>query len=337
VNTTAELPFAFGKPLTQGTIKTLPEDFMVEEILGYSLSGDGEHQYLYVEKTGLNTEDLIKALAKTLQKPVKLISCAGLKDRQALTRQWISVHCPGELIDNPEALQGQGWRVLRSDRHLKKLKTGALKANAFTITVRDISHPETLESRLNSIQQKGAPNYFGPQRFGINGQNLEKARHMLLEGYKVRDRFLKGLYLSAARSFLFNLILAHRVENQIWNQAISGDVMQLTGSHSIFKIDTPDEVIRQRIQDFDISPAGPLWGKGRDSATLDSLALQQRVLKPYLPMCQALEAREMEKAWRNLIMPVRDLSYEWQDNSLILRFELAPGSYATSLLRELVS
>lgn len=330
-----DLAYAFGKPEASGTIKTLPEDFRVDEHLGFELSGEGEHLFLRIEKRGLNTEEVAKALSRSLGKSLRDISHAGLKDRQALTTQWFSVQCPGE--DRPEAasLEGPGWRVLDVGRNLKKLKTGALKANHFTLIVRDLSARESIEQRLQQIQSTGVPNYFGPQRFGINGQNLVKADALLSGAIKVKDRFLRGIYYSAARSFLFNKILSKRVEEGSWNSALSGDVMQLAGTHSIFAIEAVEAIIQQRIKAADLSPVAPLWGRGSSRVTLDALALQESILKDYRPWCEALESQGLEQSQRALILHTDNLNWRWEAENLVLSFSLDPGCYATSVMREL--
>lgn len=333
----AELPHAYGQPHSTGTLKATPEDFRVDEVLDFELTGEGEHLFLRVEKRGLNTEELVKTIAGTLGKSEKTISYAGLKDRQALTTQWLCVHCPGEEIDSPELLQGPGWRVLESKRHLKKLRTGALAANDFRLILRELTEKLAIESRLLQIQSSGVPNYFGPQRFGYEGQNLVKAEAVLLQGAKIKNRFLRGIYYSAARAFLFNLILAERVKTSCWNHALAGDVMQLAGTNSIFSIEVPDEVIYKRLVEFDISPAAPLWGRGQERASLDALTIQQEVLANYKDWCHALEKQGLERAYRSLMLQVENLQWDWQDDSTLdLRFRLRAGSYATSVVRELI-
>lgn len=328
--------FAYGKPKTFGSIKASPEDFKVDEVLGFELTGEGEHLFLCVEKRGLNTEELVKALARTLGKSEKCISYAGLKDRQALTTQWLCIHCPGEEITEPELLQGQGWRVIEAKRHLKKLKTGALAANDFTLVLSDLSENLEIEERLQLIQSTGVPNYFGPQRFGYEGQNLVKAESVLLGGAKVKNRFLRGIYYSAARSFLFNKILDERIKSGSWAKALTGDVMQLAGTNSIFSVEIPDEIIDERIVNFDLSPAAPLWGKGQERASMDALILQEEALAEYKPWCDALERHGLERAYRALKLQVDKLSWTWRDKDLILEFRLVAGSYATSVIRELM-
>lgn len=304
--------------------------------MGFELSGEGEHQFFRIEKRGLNTEELVKRLAVCIGKPVKSISYAGLKDRQALTTQWLSVHCPGEAIPDANILQGDGWRVLESSRHLKKLKTGALEGNQFTLVVRDLLQCNEVETRLQLIKTGGVPNYFGPQRFGHNGLNMDKAEAVLLNGLRVKDRFLRGIYYSAARSFLFNRILSARVASHNWNKAVSGDVMQLAGKNSIFPIDLPDEIIHARVEVQDLSPASLMWGKGNELVSADALAIQQAALQGFEPWCDALEKHGLERAYRAHVLQVQDLVWQWQDGGLIFKFQLKSGSYATSVLREVI-
>ncbi len=327
--------FAYSQPLASGLFKASPDDFKVEEHLGFELTGEGEHLFLHIEKSGLNTEELVKALARLLNKPSKQISYAGLKDRHALTTQWVSVHCPGEDIAQADELQGPGWRVLKSQRHLKKLKIGALQCNQFTLMVREISSPDDVERRLHHIKKNGVPNYFGQQRFGHQGQNLSKAEEMLLQGKRVKDRFLKGMYFSAARSFLFNRILSARVAHENWNKALVGDVMQLAGSKSIFPYHAFDETIPKRVSEQDLSPTSVLWGRGKELIAMEALNVQQQALQGFELWCERLE-QGLERAYRANRLQVDDFSWQWQGNCLCLRFQLTPGAYATSVLRELI-
>lgn len=331
-----DFAFAYGQPITSGVFKASVDDFKVDERLGFELSGSGEHQFLRIEKRGLNTDELVKRLAKTLAKPIKSISYAGLKDRQALTTQWLSVHCPGEAIEGVDSLEGDGWRVIDSGRHLKKLKIGGLAGNLFTLVVRDISDCAAVEARIQLIKIGGVPNYFGPQRFGHNGQNVSKAAHMLLNGVRVKDKFLRGIYYSAARSWLFNRILSARVEQRTWNKALSGDVMQLAGTHSIFPIETPDDAIHARVAANDVSPASVLWGRGNERLSLEALAVQQQSLNGMESWGLALEQHGLDRAYRAHVLHAQHLTWEWQDTHLTLSFELPPGGYATSILRELI-
>lgn len=329
--------FAYSKPTSLALIKHYPEDFIVEERLGYDLSGEGEHVYLFIEKKGLNTEQVVKALSRHFSKSVRLISYAGLKDKQAVTRQWFSIHCPGEHLEGLDQLKGEGWSVLSHHRHNKKLKKGGLSANRFQLILRELELIEDIETRLAWIKEKGVPNYFGQQRFGHEGKNLLHAKALLLENKPCKDRFLKGIYYSAARSYLFNCILSARVEQQNWNKALAGDVMQLSGSQSIFVIDEPDETIEKRVHEHDISPAVPLWGKGEEKAHAQALAAQSKALEGLEPWLSALEKHDLARSYRALVLMPQDLKWEWQERELHLSFELPAGCFATSVLRELLA
>lgn len=325
------------EPQVHAVFKQIPDDFIVTEKLSFSPCGEGEHLFLLIEKKEVNTERVQRDLARLLNKPKKLVSYAGLKDRQAIARQWFSIHCPGEAIDEPESLCGEGWKVLEAVRHNKKLKTGALSGNHFSIVLRDLTQQEPVETALLRIQQAGVPNYFGEQRFGHQGQNVERGRAMVLGQAKVKDRFLKGIYLSALRSWLFNLILSERVQQSNWNQAVTGDVLQLHGSKSIFAIEQVDEEIERRIKDRDLFPAAVLWGKGDEKGSGQALDIQQQVLANESELCEALEKQGLERAWRAMVLIPEELQWEWAEpQQLRLSFSLPSGAYATALLRELV-
>lgn len=329
--------YAHNRPRATAAFKATAEDFEVHEIMNEGFSGEGEHHLLRVEKRGLNTEDVVKALARALNISAKLISYAGLKDRQALATQWISIHLPGKDIPPIESLSGAGWRVLEYTRHLKKLRPGYLAGNRFRIWLRDVTDLEDLMQRLTLVKTTGVPNYFGDQRFGREANNLSNAAAMLLGQLRVKDRFLKGIYLSAARSWLFNLILSQRVADQSWNKALAGDVMQLAGSHSIFSIDAAADEIGQRILHKDLSPASPLPGRGKGMVSGAALALIEAVCRPWQDWIQALAQQGVEEAWRANILHVESLEYQQSGKDLILAFTLPAGAYATTLLREIVN
>lgn len=328
-----QLHYAFGQPKSTASIKSTPEDFFVSEILGYPLDGEGEHLYVHIEKTLLNTEEMVKILSKTLQVSPGCISYAGLKDKFAKTQQWFSLHLPGEPNPNLNELHSENVTVLNAQRHTKKLKKGALLANQFEIKIKNSRlDVDDINTRVEQVQQKGVPNYFGGQRFGHAGNNIDKSRTMLLEGKKVKNRHLKGLYFSTARSFLFNHILSYRVFHGVWNQAIEGDLLMLSGTNSFFQADEALEKLNQRIRDRDISPALPLWGKGDEKALNEALGMQQRALEPFNDWCRALEVHDLRKAYRPSILYPQSFSFD----DLTFKFILPKGAYATILLRELI-
>jgi tRNA pseudouridine13 synthase len=329
-------PYAQGKPLATATFKCRPEDFQVTEFFDEEFSGHGEHIVLKIEKRGLTTEDVVKSLSRMINKPTKLISYAGLKDRQALTTQWLSVHAPGEEIPGIESLEAPGWKVIDCTRHHKKIKPGFLAGNHFVIRLQNLTKAQDLVHRIEHIAITGVPNYFGEQRFGRAGNNLIRAEEVLTKRVKVKDRFLKGLYYSAARSWLFNLILAKRVQAANWNQLIAGDVVQLSGSKSIFIIDEADPVLLKRLQEKDIAPASPLPGKGKAIAKLKALDLINEIYAEWLPWLEGLTQQGLEEAWRANILHIEALKYTIDGTNAQLSFTLPAGAYATTVLRELV-
>ncbi|MDD5033883.1 MAG: tRNA pseudouridine(13) synthase TruD [Methylococcaceae bacterium] len=332
------LPHAFGDPAASGKIKLHPEDFVVGEILGFDLTGEGEHVFLRIRKRGENTDYLARQIAKYAGLPKMAVSYAGMKDRHGITTQWFSVHIPGKRDLDWSGLESDSVAVLESTRHNRKLKTGALKGNRFEITVRELEGERSaIEEKLTRIRREGVPNYFGPQRFGREGNNLIQAEALFKGELKLRDRKLEGIYLSTARSHLFNRILARRVESGHWNQAIAGDVFMFASSHSFFRDELSAE-IQARISALEIHPSGPLWGKGESAASGEALAIETAVAAELPLLCEGLARCGMETARRPLRLPVADLAWNFvDDNALRLDFSLPAGAYATVVLREAIS
>jgi len=330
-------PYAYGAPPAKALFKSSPEDFKVNELFEGSFSGEGEHILLKIEKKGLNTEDVVKSLARLLNRPIKSISYAGLKDRQAITTQWLSIHAPGEEIEGIDLISETGWRVLEYTRHSKKLKPGFLSGNQFILRLKEVSDIDVLVQRIELIKTRGVPNYFGEQRFGRNAGNLYKAEQILVEGRKIKDRFLKGMYFSAARSWIFNSVLAKRVEENTWNIPINGDLMQLGGTHSVFSCSEVTDELNRRVIEKDISPTSPLPGKTKSLVSGDALELIQKVYEQWNPWILGLEKQGLEESWRANIIHPEQLEYSIEDRTVELTFNLPAGSYATTVLRELVS
>jgi tRNA pseudouridine13 synthase len=330
------LPYAHGGPAATGKIKLEPEDFIVEEILGFAPSGEGEHLFLHIRKRGENTDYLARQIAKYAGLPKMAVSYAGLKDRHAIATQWFSVHIPGKREIDWSGLESNAVSVLQARRHNRKLKKGALQGNRFTITVRGLQgERELLEARLASLKAQGAPNYFGPQRFGREGNNLIQAAALLRGELRLRDRNLEGIYLSAARSEIFNQVLARRVAALQWNQALEGDVFMFPDSHSFFSEDLSPDILR-RIASQEIHPSGPLWGKDEPEASGEALAIEAAVAAEHALFCAGLARIGMENGRRPLRLSAADLAWEFPATDLLrLSFSLPAGTYATALLREL--
>ena len=329
-----ELNYAYGHPTSYGQIKGSPEDFCVEENLGFELTGEGEHLCLLIEKKLLNTEEMAKIIARTLSLPLKAISYAGLKDKFATTTQWFSLHLPGLDDPNLDCLNTENYRLLKAMRHNKKLKIGALKENHFKIKLHNVNYDDKeLLTRIEKIRAHGVPNYFGPQRFGINGSNLERAKEVLLNNKKIKNRHLRGIYYSAARSFLFNQILSYRVGDGSWNLPLDGDLMMLVGSNSVFQIAAVDDELMRRVQANDVFPAAPLWGAGKELLAEKSLHIQNLVIEPWREWCVALERHGLQKSYRAMVLLPENLKF--QDD--VFTFTLPTGAYATTVLRELLT
>jgi tRNA pseudouridine13 synthase len=326
-------------PLFEARIRSRPEDFVVEEIQGTEPEGQGEHVWVLLEKTGCNTEHAARCLARAAGVPPGAVGYAGRKDRHAVTTQWFSVHLPGKDAPDWSAHLGPEFRVLRSERHGRKLKTGHLMGNRFRLTLRNCRGDLAgLEERLDRLSALGVPNYFGPQRFGRDGANLDKARAMFEGKIRVRDRKLRGLYLSAARSELFNRVLAKRVEQGTWCKALPGDVMILDGSRSHFLAETVDAALEARVRIGDVHPSGPMWGKGDLHTRGEVAALDQAVADGEPVLAQGLVEAGLKQERRALRMPVNRLAYERLDGeTMVLAFELPAGGYATMVLAEIAA
>ncbi len=335
MSATEYLAYALGKPVASGVIRTQPEDFQVDEELGFELTGEGEHVCLHIRKRNANTDFIAKQIARLAGVKNMDVSYAGLKDRHAVTTQWFSVYLSSKPEPDWSQLNSDEVEVIEVKRHNRKLRRGSLKGNHFKLVVRDLQgDSSSLEQRLQTISSTGVPNYFGEQRFGRD--NLAKATGMFKAEFKVKDRNKRSMYLSAARSAIFNELLSRRVAAANWNQALVGDVMMLDGSHSVFSAETVDDEIKRRAAEFDIHPTGPLWGRGRLASTADAQQLEQQCADNFTLFCDGLEKAGMKQERRALRLPVGKLEWQLDNNSLSLSFFLSSGSYATSVLRELI-
>lgn len=333
-----ELPRAFGEPRATGRIKGAPEDFQVEEILGFEPEGEGSHAWLLLRKRDANTQWLAKELARHAGVPPVDVGYAGLKDRFAVTTQWFSVRLDGKPEPDWRALESDRIRVLRVARHSRKLKTGALEGNRFLLRVRDlVGDADAIAARAAELRASGTPNYFGSQRFGHGGRNVDRAWEMLVGGARVRDRRLRGLYLSAARAMLFNRVLAARVRDGSWCRALRGEVLMLEGSHSVFAVEAPDADVLARLIALDVHPTGPLWGRGSSLAAAEVLTMEQAALEPCQDWQQGLERAGLEQSRRALRVAVKALEVAFSEpRTMSVTFELPAGAYATEVMRELL-
>lgn len=335
-------PRAHGAATLQATLRGEPEDFFVEELPGFEPTGRGEHLLLTVEKRGMNTAFAAKRIAQWAGVREVAIGYAGLKDRHAVTRQRFSVHLPHRNAPDLEALRlddasGEYLHVLEHAWHAKKLPRGALAGNRFLLVLRDVQgEAVAIDERLRAVAMRGVPNYFGEQRFGRGGDNVAAALAMFAGRRVAREQ--RSVLLSAARSELFNRVLAARVEAGCWDRPLDGEVWMLDGTRSVFGPQPLDETLAQRLAAFDIHPTGPLWGQGelrtRDAATeLESSAL---ATDDAALLRAGLERAGLRQERRALRLRPAELAWSWRDaRTLELGFSLPPGTYATTVLAEL--
>lgn len=372
---TSRLPQPVQPPLKQANYKTHATDFVVNEILPLEFTGEGEHLWLHIQKSGMNTAYLANLLSEWAEIPLRDVGYSGLKDRHALTTQWFSLRIPKKQLPASEFApidigDHESVTILAQHWHNKKLNRGTHKANEFIITLRNVQFDESatetseqissakqiVEQHLESISKSGVPNYFGPQRFGRNGNNVREA--LALFARPIREtrpqpkkskrkrppREQNTMELSAARSLIFNEILAARVSDGSWNQGLAGEVFNLNGSGSIFTSEEIDDTLRARLASGDIHPTGVLWGLDNDkvsgtAALVENDTVQNNPLLAQLAM--GLEKRDVKAQRRALRLPIEALSWTWDneetdEKSLILSFTLTTGSFATSVLTSLV-
>ena len=333
-----DLPCAWGTPPARGRVRVAPEDFVVREWLGFPADGEGDHWLLTVRKRGANTHWVAKQLGKLAQIHPRDVGFAGLKDRDAVTEQAFTIPVRSAMTGEWAGVQGDGFEVIAAQRHRRKLKRGALRGNDFEIVVRGFEGDRAaLDERCKLIAAHGVPNYFGPQRFGNDGSNLTRARQWLGGEKELHDRFERSFALSAARSAIFNAVLAERVRNGNWNQLQAGDVANLDGSNSVFKVDALDDVLRDRCDRMDIHPTGPLWGRGELASQGDIAALERRIADVEPPLASGLAAAGLDQERRSLRMRVAEFAWEVDGSDLRLRFRLSRGVFATAVLHEILA
>jgi len=331
------LPHAWGGPLVRGVLRATPEDFQVVEQLNFTPDHAGTHALLRIRKRGANTEWVARRLAALAGVKRHAIGYAGLKDRHAETAQWFSVDLAGKAEPEWTSLEGDEIAILEVTRHGRKLRQGAVKENAFDITLRDIDgDTDKLEVHLQRIARHGVPNYFGEQRFGRD--NLSRAQAMFQGKIKVTERFKRGIYLSAARALLFNKVLARRVLDGTWNRIIRGDAVMLQGSNSFFIHEADDTSLKERLQQGDIHPSGPLWGRGEPPCQCNAAALEYEALIDDEMWRKGLEEAGLRQQRRPLRVIPRELTWSPTTGKVLqIHFILPAGSYATCTLREIAA
>jgi tRNA pseudouridine13 synthase len=324
-----------------GVLRREPEDFVVEEVPAYQPCGEGEHLFLWVEKRDVSAENLVAHLARSLGIRREDVGVAGLKDRRAVTRQFVSVPAACELQLN--RVETSAIRVLQATRHRNKLRTGHLKGNRFDVLVREVTSDARgiAESAAGVIRERGFPNFYGEQRFGVGGVTAQLGMDLLAGRKRPRDieprrrKFLLRLALSAAQSAVFNSVLSERLADGLLGTVLEGDVMQVAASGGCF---VAQDVRReqQRYDQRETVLTGPLFGPKIKNPAGEPALREQRVLDRLGITSQSMAKfpRLLAGARRPLVIWIDDLQLAPEPDGLRFRFTLPSGVYATTLLRE---
>lgn len=330
-----EPPRALGAPPARGRVRESPADFVVEEELGFAPDGGAAHLLLRVEKTDANTLAVARALARHAGARPADVGFAGLKDRHAVATQWFSVPA-GRAAPSWPGLQGNGFRVLESHAHSRKLKRGALSGNRFRIRVALSPGAGDPGERLAAVRSRGVPNYFGPQRFGADGSNLDHVVEWLACGRLPAARDTRAFTISAARSLAFNAVLGARVRAGNWDRLVRGDVLNLDGRGSLFPDDGSAD-LTDRVAGGSLHPTGPLPGRGGMTPAGEAAAVEGPALASLAGLVEALAAANVEAARRPLRVLPREFEWRIREEALELSFLLPRGAFATALLREVIA
>ena len=332
------LPYAYGLPAVRGLLRTHPEDFVVDEMLGFVPEGRGEHLWLAVRKRGENTAWIANQLRRLAGCAERDVGYSGLKDRHAVTTQWFSLPAPRQAVNWAALGEKTAAEIVVITRHSRKLRRGTHRANRFLLTLRDLQGDlASLPERLERIARDGVPNWFAEQRFGHEGGNLDAVRTWFAGG-KPPHRGQQGMLLSTARSELFNAVLARRIQAGNWLEALPGEALMLDGRHSFFIAEPGDEALGGRLASGDVHTSGPLWGKEGTQAQDVCATLEQEVIAADSMLAEGLVREGLEAARRPLRVIPREM--HWRIDAakrwLSVGFVLPAGSYATAVMREVL-
>ena len=329
--TWADLPPLTHTPRTGGVLRSVPADFQVDELPLYSPSGEGEHLYLHLRKTGHTTAHVLRELAGQLGLRPQQIGVAGLKDRHAVTTQWLSV--PLSAGRRLERFGLEGVEILETGRHGNRLGMGHLLGNRFTVRVREAagSAPAALVT-LERLSTLGIPNYFGPQRFGLGGLNAEEGLRVLRGESRLRDPAVRRFLVSSVQSLVFNRFLALRLERGLFDGLLSGDMAKKHDTGGVFEVeDAAAETPRARRGE--VSATGTLFGRKVRPLQREAGELERGALSAFGLTPEVFAERKGDRRLTRIF--ASDTGVEPEDDGYTVRFSLPRGSFATSLLREL--
>lgn len=330
------LHFLLGKPQQAGRLKAEFADFIVKEELGYSLAGEGEFVAVKVRKTNANTLFVGEKLAEFAGVSAKNMSYAGLKDRHAITEQWFCLHLAGKATPDFSQFQLDDVEILEITRHNRKIRVGSLDGNHFELLLRDVVESDELTLRLERLQAVGFPNYFTEQRFGRDGYNLTQAQRWAAGEIQVNDRKKRSFYLSAARSEIFNLIVSDRIAAGLVDQVLEHDIVQLAGSNSWFVAQANElEKLNKRLDSGDILLTAALIGENSLEQTASER--ERAIVAEQTLLLNLMKKARMNATRRAMLCKPKNLRWQFEPEGLRLQFFLPAGSYATGLVRELMT
>ena len=328
---------AYAKPKNKAYFRQNPEHFKVNETLNFTPSGEGEHLYLYIEKRNTNSHWLADELARRAGLNPKDVGYAGRKDRIAVTRQWFSLQIPESRDVDFSVFSDNDFRLIHSTRHTHKLRKGCILFNEFKLQLTECEGSfDEFKTRASLIAKEGFPNYFGAQRFGHNRSNIDKAKAMLSGRIRVKDRNKRSIYLSAARSYLFNKVLSKRIEMGIHKTAIRGDIFWDNHRYQLIDAVMDASNVQKRVTEGSITITGPLPGDGANLVTDDALLLETEVLETESEFCKGIADSRIDWHRRPIWIIPQQMYINTNEQGFCLSFLLNTGAYATSLLRELI-
>ncbi|PWI34607.1 tRNA pseudouridine(13) synthase TruD [Vibrio albus] len=333
----ADLAYLHGKPVAKAKLKVKPEHFIVKEELGYEFSGSGEHLMVRIRKTGENTTFVANELAKVCGVKSKDVSWAGLKDRHAVTEQWLSVHLPKGETPDFTAFEKQypSIQILETTRHNKKLRPGELAGNRFELTLSEVTDTEEVMSKLAVVSEHGVPNYFGAQRFGRDGNNLTEARRWGRENVRTRNQNKRSMYLSTARAWIFNQIVSSRIKNDQFNVLLNGDLV-LSGGELLSVTQENKAELEQKLVSDSVQITAALAGDNALPTTEAALQLEQPLLDAEPDLMALIRGNRMRHDRREMLLKPQQMQYDSNGDEVTLNFSLPSGCFATSVIRELI-
>ena len=328
----ADLRLLTSTPGSGGTLRTAPEDFVVEERPIYLPSGSGEHLYLHLEKRGHTTAHVAREISNQLGVKARDLGIAGLKDRHAVTRQWISL--PAKFEPRLGEFSLEGVQILEVSRHTNKLSLGHLNGNRFTVRVRGAAGTaQQAAETLETLTQLGLPNYFGPQRFGLRGLNAEEGLRVLRGESGIRDPQVRRFLSSSVQSALFNRFVSLRLERGVFDAVLTGDMAKKRDTGGVFLVEDARAESPRALRG-EISATGTLFGRKTRPLTLEAGALEAEVLSEFGLTPPVFDSRKGDRRVTRVFLEESALTA--REDGYTVSFALPRGSFATSLLRELM-